>query len=109
MLTTVITSGNPFPTVVTRGNLFPTDISGGNVFSTVTTSGNLFPTFTTGGIVFATVITSGNVYNWRERVAHALEQIARAQAARRPSKETKCFLGRRKAKWLYLKTTIIMP
>ena len=39
---------------------------------------------------------------------HALEQIARAQAARRPSKEARCFVGRSKAKWLYLKTTIIM-
>ena len=39
---------------------------------------------------------------------HALEQIARAQAARRPSKEARCFVGRSKAKWLYLKTAIIM-
>ena len=70
----------------------PTVISGGNVFSTVTTNRNLFPT----------VITSRNVF------AHPLEQIARAQVARRPSKEARCFLGRRKAKWLYLKTTIIM-
>ena len=47
-------------------------------------------------------------YKWRESIAHALEQIARAQAARRPSKEARCFLGRSKAKWLYLKTAIIM-
>ena len=47
-------------------------------------------------------------YKWRESIAHALQQIARAQAARRPSKEARCFLGRSKAKWLYLKTAIIM-
>ena len=47
-------------------------------------------------------------YKWRESIAHALEQIARAQAARRPSKEARCFLGRSKAEWLYLKTAIIM-
>ena len=47
-------------------------------------------------------------YKWRESIAHALEQIARALAARRPSKEARCFLGRSKAKWLYLKTAIIM-
>ena len=47
-------------------------------------------------------------YKWRESIAHALEQIARAQAARRPSKEARCFLGRSKAKWLYLKTATIM-
>ena len=47
-------------------------------------------------------------YKWRESIADALEQIARAQAARRPSKEARCFLGRSKAKWLYLKTAIIM-
>ena len=57
----------------------------------------------TSGTVFPTVINK-----WRERVGHALEQIARAQAARRPSKEGRCFLGRSKPKWLYLKTAIIM-
>ena len=47
-----------------------------------------FPTVTNSGNVFSTVITKGNVfpgsYKWRERVVHALEQIARAQAARKP-------------------------
>ena len=47
-------------------------------------------------------------YKWQEHFAHALEQIACAQAARRPSKEARCFVGRRKLTWLYLKTTIIM-
>ena len=81
-----------------------TVISGENVFSTVTTNRNLFPRVITSGNVFLfpTVITSGNVF------VHPLEQITRAQVARRPNKEARYFLGRRKAKWLYLKTTIIM-
>ena len=40
----------------------------------------------------------------RERVAHALEQIAHAHVARRPSKGARCFLGRRKSKESKLKT-----
>ena len=49
-----------------------------------------------------------NSYKWWECVAHALEEIARAQAARRSSKEVRCFLGKSKAKWLHLKTAIMM-
>ena len=91
MYSTAITSRNVFPTIIISGNVFPAVITNGNVFPTVITSGNLFPT----------VISGGNAF------AHALEQIARAPVARTPNKEARCFLGRSKAKWLYLKTTII--
>ena len=111
-------------------NLFLIDISDGNVFLTVITSGNLFPTVITSGNVFSGTCSGKPVpdfynkwervlesYKWRERFAHAIEQIVCAQAARRPSKlarrtsknkGNRCFLGRRKAKWLYLKTTMIV-
>ena len=92
-----------FPTVISSGNVFSTVITSGNVFSTVIISENVFPTVISGGNVFSTVISG-----WNALRMHLLEQIARAQAARRPSKEARCFLGRSKAKWLYLKTAIIM-
>ena len=64
--------------------MFPTVITSGNVFWTVITSGDVFPT----------VIKRGDM------------AARRQQAARRLSKEARCFLGRNKAKWLYLKTAI---
>ena len=103
VFSTVITSGNLSPTVITNGNVFLTVITSWNMFSTVITSENVFPTVISGGNVFSTVISG-----WNALRMHLLEQIARAQAARRPSKEARRFLGRSTAKQLHLKTAIIM-
>ena len=138
VFSTVIISRNVFSTVISGGNVFPTVITSGNVFPTVSykwrervpdsynkwepvpdsykwrervpdsfNKQNVFSTVITSGNVFPTVITSRTMWN-ALRMYQNKQHVLRQQGGPTTKKEAKCFLERKKVKWLYLKTTIIM-
>ena len=98
---TVITSRKVFPTVTTSENVFLTVITNQNVFPTVITSQNVFPTVITCGNMLSTNINSGNV--WNALCMHLNKQHVLRQQGGPARKGARCFLGRKKVKWLYLK------